>query len=130
LVLFEKEFGFFLGGHKNILLCFENASRVPSDGEIAAPTARDENCSEETMLVLFETDGNPPALFRFHRLWFKAPELKAVSVDCRFDRMAGKIVRRSFLGSDRTNLSPRTELIGQLASRRVSCERPQTGICI
>jgi hypothetical protein len=70
------------------------------------------------------------ALFRFHRLWFKTPELKAMSVDRFFDRMAGKIVRRSVLGSDRTDLSPGAKLTGQLASGRISRERAQTGVCI
>jgi hypothetical protein len=53
-----------------------------------------------------------------------------MSVDRLFDRMAGKTVRRSILGSDRTKLPPGAKLIGQLASGRVSGERSQTGVCI
>ena len=42
-----------------------------------------------------------------------------MSADRRFDCIAGKIVRRRALGSDRTNLPPGTKLIRQLAARRV-----------
>ena len=51
---------------------------------------------------------NPRALCH---LWFEAPELKAMSADGLFDRITGKIVRRSVPGRDRTNLSPGTKLI-------------------
>jgi hypothetical protein len=63
------------------------------------------------------------ALCSFRHLWFDAPELKAMSADRRFDCIAGKIVRRCALGSDRTNLPPGTKLIRQFAARRVSGER-------
>ena len=53
-----------------------------------------------------------------------------MSVDRLFDRIAGKIVRRSVLGSDRTNLSPGAKLIGQLAARRVSRKSSQAGVSI
>jgi hypothetical protein len=58
------------------------------------------------------------ALCSFRHLWFDAPDLKAMSADRRFDCIAGKIVRRCALGSDRTNLPPGTKLIRQLAARR------------
>jgi hypothetical protein len=78
---------------------------------------------------VFESDGCPPLFMQVSLPFLKAPELKADSVDRCFDRIAGKIVRRSGLGSDRTNLSPGTKLVGQLASRRISGERTQTGVC-
>jgi hypothetical protein len=72
-----------------------------------------------------------PALYSgFTAFRLKAPELKAMSVDRLFDRVAGKIVRRSVLGPDSTNLSPGTKLVGQLAPRHISGERSQTGVCI
>jgi hypothetical protein len=76
------------------------------------PMARGENCSKKEAPFAFESDGGRRSLCGFHCLSLKAPELKANSVDRRFDRIAGKIVRRSGLGSDRTNLSPGTKLIG------------------
>src|SRR5258708_32814973 len=63
-------------------------------------------------------------------LWFDGPELKAMSADGLFDRIAGKIVRRSVPGRDRTNLSPRTKLIRQIAAAHVSDESSQTGVCV
>jgi hypothetical protein len=49
---------------------------------LCSPTARDENCSEKAVLA----DGK--LLFRLHRLWFKAPELKAMSVNRLFNEIA------------------------------------------
>ena len=70
---------------------------------------------------------NPRALCH---LWFEAPELKAMSADGLFDRITGKIVRRSVPGRDRTNLSPGTKLIWQIATGYVSGESSQTGFWI
>jgi hypothetical protein len=126
----KRSSAFFLEVMKiSFALKLRNACRVMWSW--CTPTARGKNCSEEEAPFAFESDGSPRrALCRFHRLWFKAPELKAVSADGLFDRISGKIVRRSVPGCDRTNLSPGTKLIGQLASRRVSCKRSQTGIFI
>jgi len=59
----------------------------------------------------------------FHHVWFETPELKAMGADGLFDRIARKIVRRGAFGSDRSNLSPWPELIGQTAAGRISGER-------
>jgi|GEM_PF-4034258 hypothetical protein len=53
-----------------------------------------------------------------------------MSADGLFDRITGKIVRRSVPGRDRTNLSPGTKLIWQIATGHVSDESSQTGFCI
>ena len=79
---------------------------------------------------MFESDRSPPRFMQVSPPLAKAPEPKIMSVDGLFDRITGKIVRRSVLGSDATNLSPGTKLIGQLAPRHVSGERSQTGVCI
>jgi hypothetical protein len=53
-----------------------------------------------------------------------------MSADSLSDRSTGKIVRRSFAGRDRTNLSPGTKLIWQIATGHVSSESSQTGYLI
>jgi len=68
-----------------------------------------------------ESAGSMPTLFR--HVWFETPELKAMGDDGLFDHIARKIVRRSALGSDRSNLSPWPELIRQTAAGRISGER-------
>jgi hypothetical protein len=49
-----------------------------------------------------------------------------MSADGLFDRITGKIVRRR----DRTNLTPGTKLIWQIATGHVSDESSQTGFYI
>jgi hypothetical protein len=53
-----------------------------------------------------------------------------MSADGLFDRITGEIVRRCVPGRDRTNLSPGTKLIWQIATGHVSGESSQTGFCI
>ncbi len=53
-----------------------------------------------------------------------------MSADSLFDRITGKIVRRSVPGRDRTNLSPGIKLLWQIAAGHVSDESSQTGFCI
>ncbi len=92
-------------------------------------TARGENCSEEEAPFGLKQVESRRTLRRFHRFWLKAPELKAMSVNRRFDRISGKIVRRSSVRSDHTNLSPGPKLIGQFAARHIFGERSQTNAC-
>jgi hypothetical protein len=88
------------------------------------PTVRGANCSEETTLVSFATDKKSAKLYSGFTAFGLTAE--AMSVDCFFDRMAGKIVRRSVLGPDPANLLPRTKLIWQTGPRHVSSERSRT----
>ena len=53
-----------------------------------------------------------------------------MSADGLFDRITGQIVRWSVPGRDRTNLSPGTKLIWQIATGHVSDENSQTGFYI
>jgi hypothetical protein len=53
-----------------------------------------------------------------------------MSADGLFDRITGKIVRRSVPGRDRTNLSPGAKLIRQIAIGHVSDESSQSGVCV
>ncbi len=82
--------------HTKVSWRLSNACRLM--WSLRTPTARGENCSEEEALFVFESEEARRTLCRFHRLLLKAPELKAMSVDCRFDRIAGEIVRGSGLG--------------------------------
>ena len=47
-----------------------------------------------------------------------------------FDRITGKVVRRSVPGRDRTDLSPGTKLIWHIATGYVSDESSQTGFWV
>lgn len=78
---------------------------------------------------MFESDRSPPRFMQVSPPLAKAPEPKIMSVDGLFDRITGKIVRRSVLGSDRTDLSG-AKLIGQLVARRVSGKSSKTGVSI
>jgi hypothetical protein len=122
--VFEKTFGFFLGGHETLLRLRLRNAAPPDVGVCVGQRRRDENCSEDATLVLVERGEAPRALCD---LWFDAPELKTMSADSLFDRITGKIVRRSVPGRDRTNLSPGTKLIWQIATGHVSDESSQTG---
>jgi hypothetical protein len=53
-----------------------------------------------------------------------------MSADGLFDRITGKFVWRNVAGRDRTNLSPGTKLIWQIAAGHVADESSQTGFCI
>jgi hypothetical protein len=53
-----------------------------------------------------------------------------MSVDGLFDRITGKVVWRSVPGCDRTNLSPGTKLVRQVAAGHIADESSQTGFCI
>jgi len=110
-----------------ISFAFKLRNAVPPDVEWFGPTARDDNCSEDAGRCSRSSQAEPRALCH---LWFDAPELKAMSADGLFDRITGKFVRRSVPGRDRTNLSPGTKLIWQIAAGHVSDESSQTGFCI
>jgi len=80
--------------------------------------------------ALIWSGGSLWALPRFSHLCFDAPELKAMGTNGLFDRLAGKVVRRSVLGCDHSNRAPGAKPIRQLAARGVSGESPQAGVCI
>src|SRR5262249_46076120 len=56
----------------------------------------------------------------------QAPELKSFGFDGLFDRIARRIMRRSFLWPDRPGGSPRTQLLGKPAAREIAGEGLQT----
>jgi hypothetical protein len=128
-LLFEKKFGFFLGGHET-LLRFKLRNAVPPDVEFAWANGPVTTIVPKTRAGLGRERRSLRALSSFRLLWFDTPELKAMSADGLFDRIAGKIVRRSVPGRDRSNLSPGTKLIWQIATGHVSDESSQTGFCI
>ena len=82
----------------------------------------DANGSEDVALVSVESGGARELYPGFAIFWFDAPELKAMSADGLFNRITGEIVRWSVPGRDRTNLSPGTKLIWQIATGHVSDE--------
>jgi hypothetical protein len=99
----------------------------PPDVEIAGVNGAATRIVPKTRRCSRSSEAKPRALCH---LWFDAPELKAMSADGLFDRITGKFVRRSVPGRDRTNLSPGTKLIWQIAAGHVSDESSQTGFCI
>ena len=70
------------------------------------------------------------ALATFRHLWSDPPELETIGINCLFDRFAGKIIGRSALGPNPSNLLPGAKLIRQFAARRVSDESSEAGACL
>ena len=70
------------------------------------------------------------ALATFRHLWSDPPELETIGINCLFDRFAGKIIGRSALGPNPSNLLPGAKLIRQFAARRVSDESSEASACL
>jgi len=102
---------------------------VPPDVEFALVNRPVTRIVPKTRRSSRSRQAEPRALSRFRHLWFDAPELKAMSADGLFNRIAAKFVRRGALSADRANLSPGPELVRQFAARGVSGKRSQPGVC-